>query len=288
MKKIFAIALILTMVIGVLSFAGCSNNTNTGSTSASTEASKETIVMATNAQFPPYEYYEGEVIVGIDAEIAQAIADDMGVNLEIVSIEFDSILTGVQTGKYDFGMAGMTVTDERKQAVDFSDTYATAKQVIIVKEDSSFTNFDDLVAAGAKAGVQIATTGDIYASDTVENGGLGAENVTEYNNGADAVAALVAGKVDCVIIDNEPAKSFVAVNEGLKILDSEYVEEQYAACFPKNSDLLAKFNASLKKLTDDGTVQKIVDKYINTDTTAETAASTEASSVAASASSTAE
>lgn len=278
MKKFLSLAVVLAMVIGIAALAGCSNTADTGSTAA-TDAEKQTIVMATNAQFPPYEYYEGDNIIGIDAEIAQAIADDLGMNLEIVSIEFDSILTGVQTGKYDFGMAGMTVTEERKQAVDFSDTYATAKQVIIVKEDSTFETFDDLVAAGATAGVQIATTGDIYASDTVENGGLGADKVTEFNAGADAVAALVSGKVDCVIIDNEPAKAFVAANEGLKILETEYVEEEYAACFPKDSELLEKFNASLKKLTDDGTVQGIIDKYINSDSSA-TASDASASSTA--------
>ena len=272
MKKILSFVLIAAMIISAAVFAGCSS-TSDSSKNESTEAAQATIVMATNAQFPPYEYYEGDNIVGIDAEIAQAIADDMGMKLEIVSIEFDSILTGVQTGKYDFGMAGMTVTEERKQAVDFSDTYAKAKQVIIVKEDSAITSFDDVVEQGAKAGVQIATTGDIYATDD-----LGAENVVEFNNGADAVAALSAGKVDCVIIDNEPAKSFVSVNEGLKILESEYVEEEYAACFPKDSEIKDQFNASLQKLIADGTVQAIIDKYINTDTSAQPSESAQAES----------
>lgn len=269
MKKLVSLVLVLAMVLSVAVLAGCSKE-NTASTEASSDSS-DTLVMATNAFFPPYEFYEGEKIVGIDAEIAQAICDDLGKKLEIVDIEFDSIITGVQTGKYDFAMAGLTVTDERKQSVDFSDSYATAKQVIIVKEDSKIKTFDDIVANGLKAGVQLSTTGDIYASDTIENGGLGEDKVTKFNTGNDAVAALVAGKVDCVIIDNEPAKSYVAANKGLKILETEYVEESYAVAFGKNSELTAQFNASLKKLTDNGTIKKIIDKYINDKSTVDEA-----------------
>lgn len=214
------------------------------------------LTMATNAYFPPYEYYEGEEIVGIDAEIAKAVADKLGLELKIEDMEFDSIITAVQTGKADIGLAGMTVTDERKQSVNFSDTYATGIQVVIVTEDSDITSVDDL--EGKKIGVQLSTTGDIYASDD-----YGEEFVEQYNKGADAVMALTQGKVDAVIIDNEPAKSFVAANEGLKILDTEYVTEDYAACINKeNTELLDAVNGALAELKEDGTLQGILDKYI--------------------------
>ena len=214
------------------------------------------LTMATNAYFPPYEYYEGEDIVGIDAEIAKAVADKLGLELKIEDMEFDSIITAVQTGKADMGLAGMTVTDERKQSVNFSDTYATGIQVIIVTEDSDIATVDDL--AGKKIGVQLSTTGDIYAS-----GDYGEDNVEKYNKGADAVMALTQGKVDAVIIDNEPAKNFVASNDGLKILDTEYVTEDYAACINKdNTELLDAVNGALAELKEDGTLQQIIDKYI--------------------------
>ena len=214
------------------------------------------LTMATNAYFPPYEYYEGEEIVGIDAEIAKAVADKLGLELKIEDMEFDSIITAVQTGKADIGLAGMTVTDERKQSVNFSDTYATGIQVVIVTEDSDITSVDDL--EGKEMGVQLSTTGDIYASDD-----YGEEFVEQYNKGADAVMALTQGKVDAVIIDNEPAKSFVAANEGLKILDTEYVTEDYAACINKeNTELLDAVNGALAELKEDGTLQGILDKYI--------------------------
>ena len=214
------------------------------------------LTMATNAYFPPYEYYEGEEIVGIDADIAKAVADKLGLELKIEDMEFDSIITAVQTGKADMGLAGMTVTDERKQSVNFSDTYATGIQGIIVSEDSDIATVDDL--AGKKIGVQLSTTGDIYASDD-----YGEDNVEKYNKGADAVMALTQGKVDAVIIDNEPAKNFVASNDGLKILDTEYVTEDYAACINKdNAELLDAVNGALAELKEEGTLQQISDKYI--------------------------
>lgn len=259
MKKVLALVLAVAMILSLAVLAGCGQST-TETATANDAASSNKIVMATNAEFPPYEYYDGDTIVGIDAEIAKAIADDMGKELEIVSIEFDSIIAGVQTGKYDFAMAGLTVTEERLLSVDFSDSYATSKQVIVVPENSPIKSVDDLMAEGAtyKVGVQIATTSDIYCTDD-----LGAERVTEYNTSMDAVTAMIGGKIDCVVVDSEPAKEFVASNEGLKILETEYVEEEYAACFQKGSELTAKYNESLKKLTADGTIQKIIDKYIN-------------------------
>ena len=253
MKKFLCIVLAVLTV--VFAFAACSKNEQTNENP--TEAAKETLVMATNAEFPPYEYHEGDAIVGIDAEIAQAIADKLGMELKIEDVAFDSIIPGVQAKKYDMGMAGMTVTDKRLESVNFSTSYAKGVQVVIVKEDSDIKTIDDVT--GKKIGVQTSTTGDIYATDE-----YGEENITRYDNGAVAVQALVSGKVDCVIIDNEPAKSYVAANEGLTILETAYVEEDYAICFNKeNTELMDKVNAALAELTADGTVQKIVDKYIN-------------------------
>ena len=241
-----AVVLALTMVVAL---AACSKK----------DAQAQTLTMATNAEFPPYEFHDGDSIVGIDAEIAQAIADKLGMELKIEDVSFDSIIPGVQAGKYDMGMAGMTVTDERLESVNFSTSYAKGVQSVIVKEGSDIKTIDDL--AGKKIGVQTSTTGDIYAT-----GDYGEENITRYDNGAVAVQALVSGKVDCVIIDNQPAKSYVAANEGLTILDTAYTEEDYAICFNKdNTELQEKVNAALEELIADGTVQSIVDKYITAD-----------------------
>ncbi len=221
---------------------------------------EETLVMATNAQFPPYEFYEDKEIVGIDVEIAEAIADDLDMKLEIEDIEFGSIVAGVQSGKYDIGAAGMTITEDRKKSVNFTQSYATGIQVVIVKEDSKITKLDDL-SEKTTIGVQQDTTGDIYSTEE-----FGDKAVSRYNKGADAVEALKSGKVDCVIIDNEPAKSFVSSNEGLKILDTEYAVEDYAICVNKDdNELLDKINDSITKLKEDGTLQKIIDKYISAD-----------------------
>ena len=255
-KKVLAVVLAVLMACAV--FAACSKNTDDGN------EKKGTLVMATNATFPPYEYKDGDSFAGIDVEIAEKIAEKLGMTLEIQDVEFGSIIGGVQTGKFDMGMAGMTVTDERKESVNFTNTYAKAKQVVIVKSDSSIASLDNLKGDGSmKYGVQQDTTGDIYASDTIENGGYGEENVIRYKTGNDAVQALVNGKVDAVIIDNEPAKSFVAANEGLTILDGAWVEEEYAIAIAKdNTELLDKVNTALEELIADGTVQSIIDKYI--------------------------
>ncbi len=226
---------------------------------------KKKLVMATNAAFPPYEYKDGDKIVGIDAEIAEEIAKKLGMELEIIDTEFGSIIGGVQSGKYDIGMAGMTVTDERKESVNFTKSYATGVQVVIVKEGGNVNSLDDLAASGIKIGVQQDTTGDIYASDTPEKGGYGEDAVIRYKTGNDAVQALISDKVQAVIIDNEPAKSYVESNKdkGLKILDTEWLTEDYAIAIAKdNTELLNKVDAALAELIADGTVQEIIDKYI--------------------------
>ena len=273
MKKILSVLLAFVMVLslGAL-FIACDKTSNTEETTtaadttaaettgASAETEKPVLKMGTNAYFQPYEFYDGEKIVGIDAEIAAAIAEKLGMTLEIVDMEFDSILTAVNEGSVDFGMAGMTITEDRLLEVDFSISYANGVQAIIVPEGSAITSVDDLYAEGAsyKVGVQLGTTGDIYATDD-----FGSENVTTFSNGNEAILALIGGSVDCVIIDNEPAKALVAANTGLKILETEYANEDYAICVKKgNSDLLAKIDAAIMELTEDGTIDAIVAKYI--------------------------
>ena len=214
------------------------------------------LTMGTNAAFPPYEFYDGENIVGIDAEIAELLAEKLGLTLEIVDMDFSTIITSVQTGGVDIGLAGMTVTEERLENVNFTDSYATGVQVIIVKEDSDIASVDDL--EGKLIGVQEGTTGHQYCAED-----YGEENVLAYTNGATAVQNLVQGAVDCVVIDEQPALSFVEANEGLKILDTEYVIEDYAAAVSKeNTALLDALNAALAELKADGSIQAILDKYI--------------------------
>lgn len=246
-KKILCLVL---AVVCVLAMAAC------GSKDEAATDEKTTLVMATNAEFPPYEYYEGEDIVGIDAEFAAAIAEKLGMELKIEDMAFDSIIPAVQSGKADFGAAGMTVTEERKTQVDFSDTYYTGRQVIIVAEgNTEIAGPDDL--AGKKIGVQQGTTGDIYATDD-----YGDENIERYNKGFEAVQALLQGKIDAVIIDDQPAQTFVEENEGLTILETEYVEEEYALCFAKDSELVADVNKAIAELKEDGTFDAIIAKYI--------------------------
>lgn len=270
--KILSLILAALMLFALVSCGAKENDTKdtTSDTKADTVAQTEAetdaktdanvIKMATNAYFKPYEYYEGDKIIGIDAEIAEKIAEKLGMTLEIVDMDFNSILTAVNEGSVDFGMAGMTVTEKRLEEVDFSVSYANGVQSVIVKEGSPITSVDDLYAEGAsyKIGTQLGTTGDTYATDD-----FGAENVVGFNNGNEAVLALLGDSVDCVIIDNEPAKAFVAANEGLKILDTSYADEDYAICVKKgNSELLDELNAAIVELTDDGTIEGIVNKYI--------------------------
>ena len=233
----------------------------TSAEAAETEEAKDAaggkLIMATNAEFPPYEYHDGDAVVGIDAEIAKAIADELGMELEIEDIAFDSIIPEIVSGKADMGLAGMTVTEDRMQSVDFSDTYAKASQKIIVTEDSEIVSPDDL--KGVIVGVQLGTTGDIYVSDLEADG----TTVERYNKGFEAVQALSQGKIDAVVIDGEPAKTFVAETEGLKILDESFTDEEYAIAVKKgNTELLEKINGALKTLKDNGTLDEIVAKYI--------------------------
>ena len=283
MKKALSL---MTAAALVLSLAACGSTASSAASSeaaspeaassdaasseaASSEAASETetaelstvepgkLIMSTNAAFPPYEMTtdSGE-FEGIDIETAQAIADKLGLELQIDDMDFDAALLAVQQGKADMVMAGVTVTDERQNVMDFTDSYATGIQSIIVKEDSAIASVDDL--AGKKIGTQRGTTGYLYCSDD-----FGDENVVAYDNGLTAVQMLNNGQVDCVVIDNAPAKEFIAANPGLKLLDTAYVEESYAIGVGKgNTELKDAINTALEELKADGTLQAIVDKYI--------------------------
>ena len=242
LKKIFALALALCMLF---CFVGCGAKED------------NVLTMGTNAAFPPYEAVDDNGnFIGIDVEIAQALADKLGMTLEIKDMEFDSLITACAGGSVDIVLAGLTVTDERKESVNFSDTYATGIQVIIVKEGSAIATYEDL--EGKMIGVQSGTTGDIYCTDE-----FGQDHVKQFQNGALAVEALKNGQVDCVIIDNEPAKAFVAANAGLKILEAEYAVEDYAIAIAKeNTELLEKINAAMAELKADGKIDAIINKYI--------------------------
>ncbi len=245
MKKILALVMVAVLALAMVACGG------------SAKTDKEVLTMGTNATFPPYEFIdEDNNIVGIDAEIAAAVAEKLGMELEIKDMAFDSLITAVSSGSIDVVLAGMTVTPEREESVNFSESYATGIQVVIVKENSDIATIDDL--EGKKIGVQSGTTGDFYCADD-----YGEENIARYDNGALAVAALQNDQVDCVVIDNEPAKAFVEANEGLKILDTEYITENYAAAIAKeNTELLEKFNAALAELKAEGKLDEIIGKYI--------------------------
>ena len=278
MKKIsrrsFLAAAGLTVAALALTACGGSASTASSAAASSVAASSEAastsaaaaelttveagkLTMATNATFPPYEMTtDAGTIEGIDVDTAQAIAEKLGLELQIDDMDFDAALLSVQQGKADIAMAGITVTDERMAVMSFSDSYATGIQSIIVPNDSDIASPDDL--AGKTIGTQRGTTGYIYCSDD-----FGDENVVAYDDGLTAVQALNNGQVDAVVIDNAPAQEFVAANPGLKVLDTSYAEEDYAIGMAKGSALEDAVNKALEELKADGTLQAIVDKYIN-------------------------
>ena len=270
-KKILTIALVGLMAA---SLAACGKASETQTSNAASESASDgkaesksdgtakiktveagKLTLATNAEFPPYEYHDGDKIVGIDMDIADAIAKKLGLEVQIEDIAFDSVILEVTSGKADIGLAGISATDERKQSVDFSDTYTTSKQLIIVKDDSPIKGSQDL--EGKTVGVQTGTTGDILASDIKD------VKPERYDKGMDAVQALSQGKVDAVIIDSEVAKKFVEETSGLKVLDEAFADENYAIAIKKgNKELLDSVNKALSELKSDGTIDSIIAKYI--------------------------
>ena len=279
MKKILAMAMAVVMALG-LSACGSSNSAASSSAAGSVSGSASgsvsngdpafttvtpgKLTMSTNASFPPYEMVADDgSFEGIDIEVAGAIAQKLGLELQVDDMGFDACLQAAQTGKSDMVMAGVTVTEERQAVMDFSNSYANGVQVVIVKEGSPIQTVDDLPNANM-IGCQMGTTGYIYCSDTPENGGFGEDHVTPYDDGAAAVQALMNGQIDAVVIDNMPAQEYVAANPGLKILDGEFTNEDYAIGVAKgNTALLDAINGALEELTNDGTIQSIVDKYIS-------------------------
>lgn len=269
MKKL--VCALLAGAMGLSLLAGCGDKaadpatTTPADNGEGTAATGEMLRMGTNAAFPPYEFVdENNEVAGIDAEIAAAIADKIGMKLEITDMAFESLIPALKGGTIDIVLAGMTVDPERAESVDFTDSYATGVQVIIVPEGSDIApakQEDGTMAVdltGKSIGVQTGTTGDTYCTDD-----YGQESVKQFDNGALAVAALKNGQVDCVVIDNEPAKNYVKANEGLKILDTEYIVEDYAAAVLKgNTELLDKVNTAMKELKADGTIDAIIEKYI--------------------------
>lgn len=219
------------------------------------QAAGGALTMATNAEFPPYEFYEGGEIVGIDVEIAKAIADKLGMELVIEDMQFDAIIPAVTSGKADFGAAGMTITEKRQKSVDFTETYATSTQVAIVTEDSEIVDVASL--ANKTVGVQLGTTGDALAGD------IEGATVERYSKGLEAVQSLKQGKIDAVVIDEATAKAFLEKAEGLKILEEKMSDEEYAIIVKKgNTELVEQINGAIQELKAEGKLDEIVSKYI--------------------------
>lgn len=275
-KKMLALSMAVLMVA---SLAGCSSGAKeTETTAAASEAGAETaaesegetaaedaeeektaeggtLIMGTNATFPPYEYYEGDEIVGIDVEIAQAIGEKLGMEVTVEDMEFDALIPALASNKVDIVAAGMTVTPERQESVNFTDTYATAAQVIIVKQGSDIASSEDL--NGKILGVQMGTTGDSLASE------IEGAQVERFNKYFEVIQSVLQGKIDAVIIDSAPAKAFAEKDENLVILDEALSSEDYAMAINKdNTELLDKVNAAIAELDEEGTLDEIVNKYI--------------------------
>jgi len=243
MKKVVTILVVIALCAAL--FAGCSSGPDT--LKSVKDAGK--LVMLTNAAFPPYEYLGSDnKPAGVDVDIAQAIADQIGVELEVVDMDFDGLIPALTGGKGDMIAAGLTVTDERKESVDFSDTYADATQLIIISADNTDIASVDALN-GKNIGVQLGTTGDIYASD------IEGATVSQYKSGLEAAMDLKNGKLDAVILDQLPAQNIVASNEGLKVIDEPFKDEQYAIAVKKGDEAFLKvINEVIKKLQDEGKV----------------------------------
>ena len=260
MKKLIALMMAALMLFAV---AGCAQQTQKEAADNQTgqqTQKKEVLVMGTNAEFPPFEYKENNEIVGFDIEIAKIIAEELGMELKIEDMAFDGLLPALQSGKVDFVIAGMTVDEERKKNVDFSESYFNASQVIIVKkEGSAVKSKDDL--SGKKVGVQIGTTGDAYLTENHPD-----VEVVRFQKGADAIMELKNGKCDAVVIDANPAKVFVEKNSDLTLLEEQLTEEEYAIAVKKGSELKAQIDEILQKIKSDGRYDEIYAKYFPEET----------------------
>lgn len=282
MKKLTKLLSIALAGVMCFSMAGCGSSTGSseGTTEDTTgavasadggiELSQEgKLIWGTNAEFEPYEYMEGSEVVGIDAEIADALAEKLGLTAQVENMAFNAIVPAVTTGKVDIGLAGMTADEERKKNVNFSEPYVEAGQVIVVNKDSDIKSVADL--SGKIVGVQNGTTGDEYVSD--ETNGVGVASVERFSSGPEAAQSLATGKIDAVVIDNEPAKAIVANNADLIVLDEPLTSEQYAIAVSKDKPaLLEAINGALNEMKESGELQAILDKYLNDTDSSEAAA----------------
>jgi polar amino acid transport system substrate-binding protein len=271
MKKLIKFLGVSLAALAVMSMSGCGNNVSTSSTGdsddvAATADSSDTLVWATNAEFEPYEYVDGDSIVGIDADLANAIAEKLGKKAEVMDMAFDSVIPAVTSGKADIGMAGITATDERKQSVNFSDSYVEAGQVIVVRKGSDIV--DEASLADKTIGVQLGTTGDLYLTENIPSA-----EIDRLPKGADAIQELISGRIDAVVIDNQPAKKFVEANsDKLEIVATPLTQESYAIAVAKDNDeLLNEINEALQELKSTGELDAILDKYLSTDEPVESA-----------------
>jgi len=227
-------------------------------------AEKEVIDFGTSADFPPYEYYEGDEIVGIDPDILKAIGDYMGVEVKLHDMDFNTIIASIQSGKIDGGAAGFTVTEERKKSVNFTDSFAKTSQIVIIKKDSDIKELKDLEDSKT-IGTQLGTIGDTIAKDD-----FGEENVSAFNKVPDAVLSLKSNKIDAIILDKHTAENFLNANKDLQIIDTPYLEEEYAIAISKdNKELLEKMNEAIAALKQSGKIDEIMDKYQNKETSEE-------------------
>lgn len=246
MKKI--LLLVLVSVLSSVMLFGCKKS----------ETAADTLIVGTNAEFPPFEYIEQGQIVGFDVDLMNEISKLTGKKVEFKNMAFDSLLIAMQTGKINCIISGMTATDERRQHVNFSTPYFVSKQAVIVPENSDIQKFEDL--KGKKIGVVIGYTGDMVVTDMYKD----TSSITRYEATGQAIMALTAGKVDATVLDMEPAKEYVANNEGIKVLDTALAEEEYSIALPKdNTALLDEINKALQTLKENGTYDKIYAKYFN-------------------------
>jgi len=268
MKKIVGLFVAILLTASIFMFTACQRNMYL--------VKEGTLTVVTNAEFNPFEYKEGNEFKGIDMELAKLIADELGLQLEIKDVDFDAVLTNISTNKADIALAALTVSEERKKTVNFTDSYFNASQYIIVK--STDTRFDGLATAAqieAKIksindltiGVQSGTTGQFYAEGDEDWGFEGLNAIVQtYSRGALAVQKILDGGIDIVIIDEMPAKELVNSIAGVKLINVALTDEEYAIAVRKNSlDLLKDVNAALKKIIADGRFKAIVDKYFEED-----------------------
>lgn len=262
MKKVISIILMVTIVFSL--FTGCSSSNNENQTSVKEKDGDNTLVMFTNAEFAPFEYFEGENIVGVDVDIANEVAKDLGKELKVEHIDFSSIVPAVLNGKADFGAAGMTITPARMEEVDFSIPYIESIQHIVYKNGEELKSMEDL--KGKKIGVQLGTTGDLAITDAInlEDGVLkdsGAE-VKTYKNALEASQDLLIGRLDAVVIDKLTAEQIIKNNDDLKTEILGDISESYGICVKKgNTELLDSINKTLERLIKEGKIKEFIENH---------------------------